>query len=141
MQWDLHSIGTDKFFSNKMFTITKTYNNTYRLNMNASLLNEMKDLISTIDGGSGKDTGADDKDDSDGDHGGKSGKSVAPNGKSGRKIGGNWTYSNLPQKYKDAIKLPKFDPKYLAGSPFVNTGDTGQCTDCLLYTSPSPRDS
>lgn len=129
MQWDLHSIGTDRYFSNQMFTITKTYNNTYRLNMNASLLNEMKDLMSTIDGGSGKDTGADDKDDSDGKHGGKSGKSVAPNGKSGRKIGGNWTYSNLPKKYKDAIEVPKFDPKYLAGSPFVNTGDKGQCTE------------
>lgn len=126
MQWDLHSIGTDKFFSNQMFTITKTYNNTYRLNMNQKLLDEMKDLISRIDGGSGNDTGADD---SDGDHGGKAGKSVAPNGKSGRKIGGNWTYSNLPQKYKDAIEVPKFDPKYLAGSPFVNTGDTGQCTE------------
>ena len=62
MQWDLHSIGTDKFFSNQMFTITKTYNNTYRLNMNQKLLDEMKDLISRIDGGSGHDTGADDSD-------------------------------------------------------------------------------
>ncbi|WNM55609.1 hypothetical protein CoNPh35_CDS0040 [Staphylococcus phage S-CoN_Ph35] len=33
-----------------MFTITKTYNNTYRLNMNQKLLDEMKDLISRIDG-------------------------------------------------------------------------------------------
>lgn len=127
MQWDLHSIGTDKFFSNQMFTITKTYNNTYRLNMNQKLLDEMKDLISRIDGGGGKDTGADDSE------GGadKGGKSVAPNGKSGRVIGGNWTYSQLPQKYKDAIDVPLFKPSYLnnSGNTFPRFGNTGQCTE------------
>ncbi len=125
MQWDLHSIGTDKFFSNELFTITKTYNNTYRLNMNSQLLNEMKDLITSIDGGTGKNTGADDS----GNHESSGKKSVAPNGKSGRLIGGNWTYENLPKKYKDAIDVPIFNPKFLNGSPFVNTGDIGQCTE------------
>lgn len=128
MQWDLHSIGTDKFFSNEMFTITKTYNNTYKINMNIKLLNEMKDLMNTVDGGSGKHIDSDDSDDS-GNHDASGRKSVAANGKSGRIIGGNWTYENLPKKYKDAIDLPKFDTKYLAGSPFVNTGDMGQCTE------------
>lgn len=124
MQWDLHSIGTDKFFSNQMFTIQKTYNNTYRLNMNSTLLNEMKDLMNTIDGGSGSDTGADDNDD-------KGGKSVAPNGKSGRVIGGNWTYDNLPEKYKKAIDVPLFKNSYLnnSGNTFPRFGNTGQCTE------------
>ena len=125
MEWDLHSIGTDKFFSNQMFTITKTYNNTYRLNMNAKLLDEMRDLMNSIDGGSGKDTGADDDDKHSG------GKSVAPNGKSGRVIGGNWTYETLPKKYKDAIDVPLFKRSYLnnSGNTFPRFGNTGQCTE------------
>lgn len=126
MTWDMHSIGAEKFFSNSFFAMQKTFNNTYRLQMNTKLIDDMRDLIDGIDtGGNGDNTGdTDDKDDPSGDL-----KSVPPNGKNATLSAGPWTYDNIPKKYKDAIGVPKFDPKYLAGSPFVNTGDTGQCTE------------
>lgn len=70
---------------------------------------------------------------SDDDGGGKTsgelGSSTKANGKSGKKIEGNWTYDEIPEKYKKHIELPKFQPKYLKGSPFVQSGDDGQCTE------------
>lgn len=131
MTWDLHSVGAEKFFTNQMFALQKTYNNTYRLQMNTPMLNKLNDLKNSIDTGSNgtSNGGNSDDDDKDDNSGASSGKSVKPNGKSGKRIGGNWTYETLPQKYKDAIDVPLFDTKYLAGSPFVNTGDKGQCTE------------
>lgn len=70
---------------------------------------------------------------SDDDGGGKTsgelGSSTKANGKSGKKIEGNWTYDEIPEKYKKHIELPKFQPKYLKGSPFVVSGNDGQCTE------------
>lgn len=61
---------------------------------------------------------------------GKIGKSVEPNGADGKKIAGNWTYDEVPEKYKKHIELPKLDTKYLQGSPFEANGkDKGQCTE------------
>ncbi|MHD0398802.1 glucosaminidase domain-containing protein [Staphylococcus simulans] len=59
------------------------------------------------------------------------GKSVKPNGKSGRLLEGNWTYDEIPEKYKKHIKIPKFDESYLdkPGNKFVASGDIGQCTE------------
>lgn len=127
MTWDMHSVGAEKFFSNSFFAMQKTFNNTYRLQMNTKLIDDMRDVINSVDTGSdGESTGnTDDKDPKpDPDK-----KSVAPNGKNATQIGGAWTYDNIPKKYKDAIGVPKFDRSYLNGSPFVNTGDTGQCTE------------
>lgn len=74
-----------------------------------------------------------DQDKSSDDGGGKTsgelGSSTKANGKSGKKIEGNWTYDEIPEKYKKHIELPKFQPKYLKGSPFVQSGDDGQCTE------------
>lgn len=47
-----------------------------------------------------------------------------------KKIAGNWTYDEVPEKYKKHIELPKLDTKYLQGSPFEANGkDKGQCTE------------
>ena len=74
-----------------------------------------------------------DQDKSSDDGGGKTsgelGSSTKANGKSGKKIEGNWTYDEIPEKYKKHIELPKFQSKYLKGSPFVQSGDDGQCTE------------
>ena len=74
-----------------------------------------------------------DQDKSSDDGGGKTsgelGSSTKANGKSGKKIEGNWTYDEIPEKYKKHIELPKFQPKYLKGSPFVVSGNDGQCTE------------
>ena len=133
MNWHLHSIGTDKYFSNTMFKLEKTFNNTYKISMGQQLLDNMSDLINSIDTGSnGDNTGnTDDKDDTPdppSDSGGK-GESVEPNGKNGSVIGGNWTYDELPKKYKDSIKIPLFKGTHLGQSPFVATNDKGQCTE------------
>ncbi|HDJ6675722.1 TPA: glucosaminidase domain-containing protein [Staphylococcus aureus] len=69
------------------------------------------------------------EDSSGGKTSGELGASVKANGKSGKKIEGNWTYDEIPEKYKKHIELPKFQPKYLKGSPFVQSGDNGQCTE------------
>ena len=60
---------------------------------------------------------------------GEIGKSVKANGASGKKIAGNWTYDEIPKKYKKHIELPKLDRKYLQNSPFDNGQDKGQCTE------------
>lgn len=130
MTWDLHSIGNDKYFSNSFFSLDKTFNNTYRIKMNLPLLNMMKDLMNSIDTGSnGSSSGGDSSDDKDSPA--IKGKSVKPNGKSGKVIGGNWTWEQLPQKYKDAITLPRFKHSYVQKphNRFVATGNTGQCTE------------
>ena len=133
MNWHLHSIGTDKYFSNALFTLEKTFNNTYKISMGEKLLDDMKDLINSVDtGNNGENTGnTDDKDDEPDppSEGGGKGESVPPNGKNASVIGGNWTYENLPKKYKDSIKIPLFKGTHLGESPFVNTGDRGQCTE------------
>lgn len=133
MKWDVHSVGGSKFFSNKSFSLQKTFNNTYRIKMNASLIDAMKNLMDRLsDMGSSSDSSSGSSGDS-GSSGGKpvKGKSVLPNGKSGRVIGGNWTYNTLPKKYKEAIKIPIFKPSYLnnSGNTFPRFGDTGQCTE------------
>ncbi|HDH4174427.1 TPA: CHAP domain-containing protein [Staphylococcus aureus] len=75
---------------------------------------------------------------------GEIGSSVKANGKSGMKIKGNWTYDEIPEKYKKHIELPKFQPKYLKDSPFVQSGNDGQCTEFTwammnqLYEKPQP---
>lgn len=134
MQWHLHSIGTDKYFSNSLFTLEKTFNNTYKISMGSQLLDEMKDLINSIDTGSnGGNNGNpdDDKDDEPDPPSGEGGigTSVPPNGKGGKVISKNYQYNELPKKLKDSIKIPLFDTKFLQGSPFVGTNDMGQCTE------------
>lgn len=130
LTWDVHSVGAEKYFTNSFFAMQKTFNNTYRIQMTAKLLDEMKDLMDSIDTGSnGSDNGGNGPNDDEDDKPSSNHKSVPPNGKNATLIGGSWTYDNIPKKYRDAIGVPKFDPKYLAGSPFTNTGDTGQCTE------------
>lgn len=77
--------------------------------------------------------GEDKDDNTKSDSGGKAGdaKSVKANGKSGKVIGGNWEYDEVPSKYKKYITLPKFDKKYLdkPGNNFTTTGNTGECTE------------
>lgn len=130
LTWDLHSIGAEKYFTNSFFAMQKTFNNTYRIQMSTKLIDDMRDLINSIDTGSnGENTG--DTDDKDDNTGGGTGKSVPPNGKNATIIGGPWTYDNIPKKYKDKIGVPKFDPSYLnkPGNIFPQTGNTGQCTE------------
>lgn len=61
MQWDMHSIGTDKYFSNKYFSLMKTYNNTYKLKINVSFYDELKDVFGKL----GNDAEAGEKDNND----------------------------------------------------------------------------
>lgn len=71
LTWDLHSIGTDKYFTNNYFQMIKTFNNTYQLKMNLPLLNEFDKLIDSImPDDNGGNNGGDDGD--DGDDGGSS---------------------------------------------------------------------
>ncbi|TDL95519.1 phage tail tip lysozyme [Macrococcus carouselicus] len=62
---------------------------------------------------------------------GKLGESVKANGKSGKNITQNYEYSELPDKYKKYIKVPKFDTSYLdkPGNTYVGSGNKGQCTE------------
>lgn len=72
LTWDLHSIGTEKFFSNSFFAMQKTFNNTYRIQMNVKLLDQIKDLVDGIDaGGSSGGNDGDDDGGSGGDGGNK----------------------------------------------------------------------
>ena len=68
LTWDLHSIGTEKFFSNSFFVMQKTFNNTYRIQMNVKLLDQIKDLVDGIDAGGS--SGGNDDDDDGGSSGG-----------------------------------------------------------------------
>ena len=75
LTWDLHSIGTDKYFSNNYFQMIKTFNNTYQLKMNVPLLNEFDKLIDSImpDNNGGSDGGSNGGSDGGSDGGSKSG--------------------------------------------------------------------
>lgn len=68
--FDMHSIGNDKHFTNKYFYMVKTYNNTYRVKFNVDVFNELKDLVNPPDDDSGNDNGGsdggNDGDDNDG---------------------------------------------------------------------------
>ena len=136
MNWHLHSIGTDKYFSNALFTLEKTFNNTYKISMGQKLLDDMKDLINSVDTGSNGGNGDNPKDDEDDkpdppSGGSGKGESVPPNGKNASVIGGNWEYNQLPTKYKESIKIPLFDTSYLtnSGNVFPQFGYKGECTE------------
>ena len=62
---------------------------------------------------------------------GRMGASVKANGESGKKIGKNYEWDELPSKYKKYVKLPRFDTKYLdkPGNVYPATGNKGQCTE------------
>lgn len=75
-----------------------------------------------------EDTGDGDGNSGSGD-GSHIGDSTKVNGKPGKTIGRNYKYEDLPKKYQDKIKLPKFKEEYYKGSPFVQFGDKGQCTE------------
>lgn len=71
------------------------------------------------------------KEDNQGSSGsGDIGESTKKNGKKGKAIGSNYTYSDLPKKYKKYIKIPKFDKSYLEkpGNPYLGA-NLGQCTE------------
>lgn len=90
--------------------------------------------------------GSDDDNGSSGKSGGKMGDSVKANGKSGKVIGKNYSYNELPKKYKDKIQLPDFDDKYLdkPGNVFPPTNNKGECTELTwaylsqLYSGEQP---
>jgi surface antigen len=77
---------------------------------------------------------------------GKMGDSVKANGKKGKVIGKNYSYDELPDKYKDKIQLPDFDKKYLdkPGNVFPPTNNKGECTELTwaymsqLYSGKQP---
>src|SRR5699024_3081926 len=60
--------------------------------------------------------------------------------------GKNYSYDELPDKYKDKIQLPKFDKKYLdkPGNVFPPTNNKGECTELTwaymsqLYSGEQP---
>ncbi|HAC5788991.1 TPA_asm: CHAP domain-containing protein [Listeria monocytogenes] len=94
---------------------------------NDTTLTNPCDAEADKNGGSSKDG---DKAIKDGDKAIK-GKSVKPNGGSGKILKGNWTYDEIPEKYKKHIKIPRFDTSYLdhPDNNFILTGNTGQCTE------------
>lgn len=62
------------------------------------------------------------------------GESTKVNGKKGDTIGSNYTYSDLPSKYKKYIKIPKFDKSYLEKTPNPYLGENlGQCTELTYF--------
>lgn len=69
LTYDLHSIGTDMFFSNKYFKLFKTYNNTYRIQINVPFFDELKGLIGDLPFDKDNDKGSDGSDGSNGSNG------------------------------------------------------------------------
>lgn len=69
LTYDLHSIGTDMFFSNQYFKLFKTYNNTYRIQINVPFFDTIEKLIGSLDFGSDDDNGSNDDNGSDDDNG------------------------------------------------------------------------
>lgn len=69
LTYDLHSIGTDMFFSNKYFKLFKTYNNTYRIQINVPFFDELKGLIGDLPFDKDDDKGSDGSDGSNGSNG------------------------------------------------------------------------
>lgn len=69
LTYDLHSIGTDMYFSNQFFKLFKTYNNTYRIQINVPFFDELEKIVGSLDfgsngsNGSNGSSGSDDKDD------------------------------------------------------------------------------
>lgn len=62
------------------------------------------------------------------------GESTKKNGKKGKTIGSNYTYSDLPSKYKKYVKIPKFDKSYLDKTPNPYLGENlGQCTELTYF--------
>lgn len=79
-QWDMHSIGTDKHFSNRYFYLIKTYNNTYKLKLNTSFFDDIQDFLGNINNDAdASENDKDDKDDNKGDNDDK-GKDKGKNG-------------------------------------------------------------
>lgn len=50
LQWDIHSIGTDKHFSNAYFQIMKTYNNTYKIKLRPDFLKMFGNVFDDLTG-------------------------------------------------------------------------------------------
>lgn len=69
LTYDLHSIGTDMFFSNKYFKLFKTYNNTYRIQINVPFFDELKGLIGDLPFDKDDDKGSDGSNGSNGSNG------------------------------------------------------------------------
>lgn len=65
LTYDLHSIGTDMFFSNEYFKLFKTYNNTYRIQINIPFFDTLEKKVGSLDFGSNGSKGSKDKDDKD----------------------------------------------------------------------------
>lgn len=59
-QWDIHSIGTDNYFSNEYFQIMKTYNNTYKIKWRPDFLKMFGNLYDEITGDNNSDASEDD---------------------------------------------------------------------------------
>lgn len=72
-QWDMHSIANDKQFTNDYFRLTKTYNNTYKLELNVQFMDILKDVISAPNVDDGGNDGGNDGGDDGGDDGGNDG--------------------------------------------------------------------
>ena len=65
LTYDLHSIGTDMFFSNEYFKLFKTYNNTYRIQINIPFFDTLEKKVGSLDFGSNGSKGSKGKDDKD----------------------------------------------------------------------------
>mgnify|MGYP002758064943 FL=1 len=76
LTYDLHSIGTDMFFSNQYFKLFKTYNNTYRIQINVPFFDKIEELVGSLDFGSDDDNGSDGSDGSNGSNGKYNGKYI-----------------------------------------------------------------
>lgn len=76
LTYDLHSIGTDMFFSNQYFKLFKTYNNTYRIQINVPFFDKLEELVGSLDFGSDDDNGSDGSDGSNGSNGKYNGKYI-----------------------------------------------------------------
>lgn len=49
LQWNMYSNVSDMYYFNHWFTIMKTYNNTYKLQFNAPMIEDLKKFISSFD--------------------------------------------------------------------------------------------
>lgn len=108
LTYDLHSIGTDMYFSNQYFKLFKTYNNTYRIQINIPFFDELEKIVGSLDFGSNGSNGSDDKDDKDDD-----------------KPSNNETMEKIYQYLKKNI-----------GNKFDNDGYYGaQCVDLVAHVS------
>lgn len=65
LRYDLHSIGTNMYFSNSYFKLFKTYNNTYRIQINIPFFDKLEEIVGNLDFGSNDSNGSKGKDDKD----------------------------------------------------------------------------